>query len=313
MPSNLGPFGIRPWTRPNFLNLYSRKVLLTVLLVIGGTGQIGSHFSSSVRDRHDVRAIAHTLKSQGKLSALGFDVVAGSIDDPGTLARALDGVDRLFLATPNHERLAEREIAVIEAAECAGVRRLAKISVVFAGEPMILTAPHGLVEQRLQSSSLEWVALQPVAFMDNVLGQLDGVAQGAFYFAAGVAHIPLIDTRDIADAALAFLDGSTDERGSVVVTGPQSITLSEFADRLGASVSRPVAYVDPGPEGWRGALLGAGLPEWYADGLVELFSRYTSAGDTPATGGVQRLTGQPARTVEAFADEVLTPALAALR
>ena len=48
------------------------------------------------------------------------------------------------------------------------------------------------------------------------------------------------------------------------------------------SLGRKVSYVDVGPDKARSSMVSAGLPEWYADALLELFAavRAGHVGDT---------------------------------
>src|SRR5919112_6390853 len=97
------------------------------ILVTGATGNVGWWVVRELRERGaTVRAF---VRDPGKASAmLGDDIelAVGDFDDSESLRLALEGVDGIFLACSNQPHQVEYEIAVIEAAREAGVRRIVK-------------------------------------------------------------------------------------------------------------------------------------------------------------------------------------------
>jgi hypothetical protein len=55
------------------------------------------------------------------------------------------------------------------------------------------------------------------------------------------------------------------------------------------------------PDAMRAALLGAGLPDWQADGLIEDYAHYRRGEASPVTSGVRDATGRSPRTFAEFA------------
>jgi hypothetical protein len=85
--------------------------------------------------------------------------------------------------------------------------------------------------------------------------------------------------------------------------------MPELAERIGSGVGREVVHVEPPIEAWRDGLVQAGVPDWWADALVELFEAFNRRVEAPVTDGVERLTGRPARPIEAFLQDFLAPAV----
>lgn len=73
------------------------------ILVFGATGAQGGSVARHLllRDRFDVRAITRKPESQAaqELQALGAEIVQGDLDDPASLAAALEGVSGVFGVT----------------------------------------------------------------------------------------------------------------------------------------------------------------------------------------------------------------------
>ena len=66
-------------------------------LVTGATGFVGSHLAEALRRRGDeVTALVRSPAKAAALGPLGVRVVTGDLDDPDSLARAVEGQDVVF-------------------------------------------------------------------------------------------------------------------------------------------------------------------------------------------------------------------------
>src|SRR4051794_27781063 len=90
------------------------------ILITGATGTVGGALAAQLADRGV--AFRALVRDPGRpaLAALraqpGVALVAGDLDDPGSLDRALAGVDRAFLVTPSTERAEAQQLAFVAAA-----------------------------------------------------------------------------------------------------------------------------------------------------------------------------------------------------
>jgi uncharacterized protein YbjT (DUF2867 family) len=122
---------------------------------------------------------------------------------------------------------------------------------------------------------------------------------GAIYSSVGEARMAFVDTRDVAAVAVAALTSRWHEGKTYTVTGPDSLTWHEAAERL-SSASRPVRYV-PVPEETARESLVSFMPEWRVEPTIE-FNRAIASGLMDAvTGAVEAVTGKRPRS---FADFV---------
>jgi hypothetical protein len=76
-----------------------------------------------------------------------------------------------------------------------------------------------------------------------------------------------------------------------------------MAEKLTGVLRRRIEFVDVPPEAMREALIGAGLPIWQADGLVEDYAHYSRGEAAEVARGVQDATGKPPRCFENFASD----------
>lgn len=287
------------------------KILLT-----GATGNVGAHVAAALAGRDDVRVLALTEADGEALARQGHrDVVLGDLARPETLPPAFGGVGRLFLLTPFVPDQLELEGNALDAAETAGVGRVVKVSFAMDGPdggPITQAKPHQEIERRLAGSEAAATVLRPEWIATNLLAQVEPIRGGRLVYPSPphVRHNPM-DPRDIAEAAVAALLADEPQTGAFDLTGHEALTLPELAGRIGEAVGRKIVHVEPPMAAWRDGLVGIGVPDWWADALVELFGAFNRRVEAPVTGDLERLTGRPARPVDEFLREYLAPAVGA--
>jgi len=84
------------------------------VLVTGGHGFIGSHLCEGLARRgYEVRILARPGSFLGNVAGLGVEVAAGDLADPGSLAPALAGVERVFHLAGALNGLAEHDLMAV--------------------------------------------------------------------------------------------------------------------------------------------------------------------------------------------------------
>ena len=214
-------------------------------LLVGATGLLGIEVCQRLREAgQEVRALIRPTsdaEKQAALRALGVELVEGDLKDPGSLARACEGVNAV-ISTASSTLSRQRgdsietvdhhgQLALVDAARQAGVDRFIFVS--FRHNPDIqfpLTVAKRAVEHALQSSGMAYTILHASYFMEVWLTPALGfdVAKGTVRM-YGDGHQPIswISYRDVARAAAALvIDGSGREM-IVELGGPQAISPRE--------------------------------------------------------------------------------------
>lgn len=94
------------------------------ILITGATGNVGCELTKQLAARKvPFRAMIRSVQDARALSVLeGAETVIGNFDNPESLARALEGVERAFLPTNSSERAETQQSTFVEMARSAGVQ-----------------------------------------------------------------------------------------------------------------------------------------------------------------------------------------------
>jgi uncharacterized protein YbjT (DUF2867 family) len=275
------------------------------ILVTGATGTVGSHVVRALDGRGAaVRALVRDPDKAAALLGPGIETAVGDFADRSSLERALEGIDRLFLACGNVPGQVEHECAAIDVAREAGVGLVVKLSGPGAAvdSPLIIGRWHGEIERHLLASGVPSVLLHPAAFMSNVLAFAETIAHTGMLFApAGSARVAFIDPRDVAAAAVSALVEDGHHGRAFRLTGPAAITYERIAATLSAATGREIRYVDVPDEAARESMVGLGMPRIVVDGIVEMFGFQRAGSLEQVTTGVRTLTGWEPRNFAQFA------------
>ena len=115
------------------------------------------------------------------------------------------------------------------------------------------------------------------------------------------ATISAVDVRDIAAVAAAALTQDGHEGKTYDLTGPEALTHGEMAEKLSKAVGREIQYVDVAEEAKLSALLGFGVPQWQAYGLIEDYAHYCRGEASSIASGIQDATGMQPKSFADFA------------
>ncbi|TDD23903.1 SDR family oxidoreductase [Nonomuraea diastatica] len=279
----------------------SRSVLLT-----GATGTVSTALMKALEGADvDLRALVREgSKAQG-LRERDVEVFVGDLDDAGSLPPAFEGVQDVWLLTPNGPRAPEHNMNAVWAARQAGVERIVRLSVVGAAHdaPNRSGRLHALSDQETERCGLRWTILRPHWFMQNLLNEAGDIsATGAFSLNMASARIGMIDVRDIAAcAARVLLDDPGRHHGrTYTLTGPRSVTFGEVAGQASLALGRSIAYLPVSDDTRRATLLGYGVPQWIVDMLEEYAQAYARGWGDFTTGTVADLLGRPPRDIAGF-------------
>ena len=285
----------------------------------GGTGGVGRTVVELLRERGlPVRAMVHRDDERVQaLSDLDAEVVVGDLSRPSDVANALDGCRRMLFCMSVSPAYLEAAVTVATVARALGalevvvnlsqmtVSQMTPVSVEESHQQRL----HWLSEQVLDCSALPVVHLRPTIFQENPLFTsvvARSVAErGTLPLPFGSGRTSPVAASDVARVAAAVLEDPGPHVGQVLeLTGPRSQDMAGIAEEYSRALGMPVTYVDVPAEEWAaGAFAGSELSPHVRDHLTTLARLHRQHRFDRMTDTVASITGQPARTVEAYVAE----------
>ncbi len=267
-----------------------------MILVTGSTGRIGRELVRELDAAGEPYRVGARAPGRDTKNAVLFDY-----DRPDTFGPALAGVDRLFLLTSGGT---EREGPAVDAARKAGVRRIVKLSVWGAEEDaFVFGRSHRAIEERIEASGIPWTFLRPNGFMQNFSTyKLEEIrSRGVIVDSTGDGAWSIVDARDVGAVAARALAESGHEGRAYKLSGPEALRQAQMAEKISEAAGKPVRYRDVSDAEYKKTQLSYGIPEGYADALVDLNVYYRGGAGAPVTGDVAAVLGRPPGSFARFA------------
>jgi uncharacterized protein YbjT (DUF2867 family) len=285
------------------------------ILVTGATGTVGSLIVQRLADASaEVKAL---VRQPGKVSfRAGVTEVVADLTDVSSLRAALSSVRTLFLLNAVTPDEMTQALITLNLAREAGIDRIVYLSVIHADK--YTNVPHftskHTVERMIESLELPATILRPAYFMQNELRVQQVIeGYGLYPMPIGSAGVSMVDTRDIADLAVAELlrrDRAPAPLPQVTldVVGPDVLTGASAAKIWSAALGREVTYAGDDVTAFEAQMASFG-PAWLAYDMRLMMTGIQQFGMQSATDAVDRLQailGRPLRTYANFVKEAIT-------
>ncbi|MEB3367623.1 SDR family oxidoreductase [Saccharopolyspora mangrovi] len=269
------------------------------IVVTGATGKLGLLVVEGLLRKvpaDEVAAVVRDAAKAAPLAARGVELRIADYDTPDTFSEAFnDGDVVLLVSSPDAGRRVPQHRAVIDAAKEAGVARLVYTGVLGGPEAnFALAEDHKGTEQAILDSGLPWTFLRNGWYSENYTEQIPTQLEHGVVGSAGDGKIGSAAREDYAEAAVAVLTEPGHENRSYELSGDQAWTLPEYAEELSRQSGTEVSYTDVPPDTLKGILTGAGVPEAFADILVDVDTSAIAQGLLEGgSGDLARLIGRP--------------------
>lgn len=292
-----------------------------MIVVTTPTGGIGRQVLAGLLDAGEpVRVIARDPARLPAGTRERVEVVQGSQDDPGVVARAFAGAEAVFwLPPPSHTAPSMEAVftdftrPAAEAFARAGVARVVGVSGLGRGVP----GPAGQVtaslamDDLIAASGVAYRALAMPSFMDNWLRQVGSIRDRGVIVSTmppGL-KVPTCAVRDIAAAAVRLLrDRGWSGTGHLGVLGPEDLSHDDLARIMGEVLGKAIRYQQVPMEAFQANLLAGGFSPAAAQAFVEMMTAKANGLDNAEPRTAENTTPTSFRQ---WCEEVLKPAVAA--
>jgi uncharacterized protein YbjT (DUF2867 family) len=280
------------------------------ILVTGATGAVGSLVVQRLAAAGaEVKAL---VRQPGKVSfPAGVTEVVGDLTDVVSMRAALSSVRTLFLLNAVTPDEVTQALIALNLARDAGIERVVYLSVIHADK--YTNVPHftskHTVERMIESLGVPATVLRPAYFMQNermVQQAIQGY--GVYPMPIGSAGVSMVDTRDIADVAVAELlrrDRAPTPlpRVTLDIVGPDTLTGASAAKTWSAALGREVTYAGDDVAAFEVQMASFG-PAWLAYDMRLMMAGIQKFGMHGEAGAVNRLEAMLGRPLRTYADFV---------
>ncbi|ATJ88550.1 SDR family oxidoreductase [Ralstonia solanacearum] len=282
--------------------------------VSGASGQLGKAVVAELTARgsnHHVVGISRTPErvqppAQGRY---------GDYDRADTLVEAYRGLDRLLLIPSADLRPGVRGrqfTAAIDAAVRAGVPHIVMVSAAGTremAEPSV-GAAYWVGEQHLVRTAARWTILRMNYYAESFAQQVPLSLGAGVLPGLGENRVAFVSRDDVAAAAAGILLGDGHAGALYNATGPAALSGAQRAALVAEITGQPLRFAVSDEAGLRRGLAQAGIPEGFADAVIEIEKNFVAGVFDVVTGDVARLAGREPRAFRDLLADSLRPAVA---
>ncbi|MEU0633390.1 SDR family oxidoreductase [Streptomyces sp. NPDC005989] len=269
------------------------------IVVTGATGELGRLVVEQLLTTVPASGIAAVVRDAEKaapLAARGIELRVADYDRTESLKDAFRAGDRVLLISGSEVgRRVPQHTAVIDAAKAAGVAQLAYTGIL--GGPAAdfrLAAEHKVTEQLILDSGLPHTFLRNGWYTENYTANLAPVLEhGAVVANAGEGRIASATRADYAAAAAAVLTGEGHIGAAYELSGDVAWSLADYAAEISRATGKEIAYRNVPAATHQEILVGAGVPEFFAEILTDVDEAIARGLLAGTSGDLARLIGRP--------------------
>ncbi len=271
----------------------------STLAVTGATGELGGRVARILASSGVPQLLV--ARSPDRLPSLdGAEAVAfHGYGDRASVAKALRGVETLFMVSASEaaDRL-DQHRALVDEAAAAGVRHIVYTSFFGAAPDCVFTLgrDHFATEEHIKETGMAFTFLRDNFYLDFLPAMVgeDGLIRGP----AGDGRLSAVARDDVAAAAAAVLSDPVAHVGATYhLTGPESLTLAEYAEVLSTHLGREVGFHDETVEEAYASRRAWDAPQWQYDAWVSTYTAIARGECAGVSDDVRALTGRQPKTL----------------
>ena len=276
------------------------------ILVIGGTGHVGSEVVKELQKRKaDIRLLVR--KDDISISP-GVEKAVGDLLDPVSVQKAMEGVDKLYLLNAVLPDELTQGLIAYDLAKKLKLSHVVYHSV-FRVEHF-KDVPHFAsklaIENALKEFDVPFTILRPNYFSQNDATLKEPLTKAGIYpMPLGDVGVSVVDVRDIAEAAAIVLTSGEHSGKTYNLNGPEVVSGPKAASIWGEVLGKKIQYTGHNMDAFEEQMRKK-APSWSAIDIRMMFEGYLERGFVAEDGDLETLTtilGHAPRRYEDFARE----------
>lgn len=273
-------------------------------LVIGGTGTVGSQVVLELLRRNQtVRVLVTSAEKADQLPA-GVEAHIGNLEQPATLPKAFEDVDRVFLLNRHSQTEVAQGTYAVAAAQRAGVSKIVYQSIhnVRQGAHIPHFRSKIAIENAILRTGLNYTFICPNNFYQNDFWFTESIVRHGLYTQLiGDVGLNRVDVRDIAEAAVTALLSDDWNGQSIPLVGPDVLTGQATAQMLTERLGYSIRYAGNDLNVWA-TQAKQWLPGWLVDDWVEMYRFFQNQGLLASSEDLSLLTEVLGKSPRSYAD-----------
>ena len=278
-----------------------------MILITGVTGTTGIEVANLIaRTKVKVRALVRDLSSAVFIQKMGIETVQGNLENPDSIRRAINGIQKVFLLTADNPKQVEQEKNLIDVSYEANVRHIVKFSIIGAdvNSNCNILKHHSASEIYLKNSKLNYTHIRPNLLMQNFLMFAKIIKKkGEFYCPFQKAKCGFVDVKDVAKVIVKILLDENFEkynRQTYTLTGPDLLSCKEVAEILSTFMNKRISYIKVSTEEFTQVLNKLKFEKYIAEDYSNLYSLAVEGLFDKKTEDIFEITGSQPANFENF-------------
>jgi NAD(P)H dehydrogenase (quinone) len=273
-----------------------------MILVTGATGQLGTAVIDHLLKKTSANQIAALVRDENKASALkeqGVDIRVGNYDDPASLDKAMQGIEKVLLIAGTDEdednRLRQHQ-NVVDAAKKAGVNYIAYTSRNLKDPNTLvnkLMVGHFQTEDCIKASGLNYVLFRNALYMDTIpLFVGAGVLDTGINLPTGDGRVSFALRSEMGEAiANALLESGGGNR-IYQLTGSESYSFDNVAATLAELSGKEVGYTPAEKSVFEAQMKERGTPSAVVQKIVGFLTDIKNGQEADVSPDLENLLGR---------------------
>lgn len=277
------------------------------ILMIGATGQFAGYVLPELKKQNlDVTALVQDENKGWDAMRNGADeYVIGSLYDPQSLEKGVEGIDGVFHIIPAFHREVEAGLNMVNAAWKAGVKKFVFSSVYHPSLSLANHAEKRPAEEALYRSGMDYTIFQPAMYMQMLESTWQVAKQSGEILMpySKDSKMAYVDYRDVAEAAALAMTDKRLSNGTFELSSPGVFSRVDLAALMSKKLGKPITAKDTPVDDWAKQVNIP--PGELRDGLISLNREYDQYGFSGGNALVlETVLGHNARTVPDFINEL---------
>ncbi len=261
------------------------------ILVLGATGNIGSHLIDLLKNKGADFLAGTSSNTREESHHISIDFA-----DVLSIEKAMKGMDTLFMLMPTHPDMVQWGKNIVSSAQKSGIKHIVRLSAAIAKNDLDLDFMKKIreIDNSVINSGLNYTIIAPQFFMQNLSTLMaDDYKNGTLYLPAGDGKLGWIDVRDIALVSMEILlNPEKYKNETLTITGTESLSYGEAVEQMNNILGKDTQYIAVPDDAAIQGMTEKQFPPFFIDVMMDLNHATVLGYAEELTDTVEKITGK---------------------